>query len=162
MPWPAGSTVGGKPYREMRTAELGIAGANIGSLATLQLQLVPWWSGGFKRASINFLFNGAAGGGVQMFVTPWSMEPLEAGIQAELMNGSTAGEIFPPGGGNIEIAFDDSVWPGNYRTTTIVPTAGNSMPLNPTWKNAPFLEFVISNRQAAAISIVNFRICLGG
>lgn len=158
---PQGTTIAGKPYREITANELGILGAAVGAGATLSLQPVPWWAGGYGKARITFSFNLAAAGNVAVGVIASDTENSFS-VNDPIMDGNGGGYAFPGGGSAMEFNFDDGILPGNWRPIAVIPQAPRGMPLNPTWTKAALLYFQISNLTAAPLTVNAFTVQLGG
>lgn len=158
---PQGSARGGKPYRIISAAELGAVGAVVGVGSSLFLQPVPWWEGGYSKARLTFAFNLAAAGNVNLKVIGFDVD-TSFSIADNMVNGNGAGLNFPLGGSALEFNFDDGVLPGNYRPVQVIPQGPISMPLNPTWNKAAFLQFIIENLSAAPLTVNSFTVSLRG
>lgn len=158
---PQGSARGGKPYRIISAAEFGAVGAAVAPAASLFLQPVPWWEGGFNKARLTFAFNLAVAGNVNLKVIGFDTD-ISFSIADNMVNGNGAGLNFPAGGSALEFNFDDSVLPGNYRPVQVIPQGPISMPLNPTWNKAAFLQFIIENLSAAPLTVNSFTVSLRG
>jgi len=163
MSWPAGQMIAGKPYRQMKTAEFGQAGAVIAAAGNLDLAPFPWWAGGYGRAALTFGFSLAVGGDVQLqaFILDSDGQAIPGTPRWEIMNGIT-GENFPAGQHYVNLAWDDGILPGNYAVIQVLPGAPKSMRLNPIWNKAAFIGFVVANNTAGNLTITDFNLLLAG
>lgn len=165
MAWPAGFSIAGKPYRSMDHNEL-VGAANmpliVPTLTTTTLQVIPWWSGGYRRARMTMGFTMAAVGNVLFLMRGTSRPDAGANTPSSaIVNGAT-GENFPIGSSQVDWAWDDTQLPGNYQFTQVVPVAAKSMPLNPIWNKAAMLELSIQNNSAGNFQLDSLYILLGG
>lgn len=158
---PAGSARGGKPYRIIDANELGLAGVAVLGGASVTTQPIPWWEQGFNLARLTFAFNLAAAGNVNVKVIGFDVDTTFS-ITDDIVNGNGGGVNFPIGGSALEWNFDDGVLPGNYRPVQVVPQGPISMPLNPTWNKAAFLQFIIENLTAAPLTVNSFTMTMRG
>jgi hypothetical protein len=160
MAWPQGTQFAGKPYREITAAELGIQGLVLAGPGAVQLQLVPWWAGGYGQASIKWAFTLSANSTVQFSIGGVGTDNSNAFLSEQLGN---LGTFFPAGNNLIEMAFDDGILPGSLKYSQVVPVPGTGMALNPTWNKSPFLTITLQNLGVGPTLTINaFTILLGG
>lgn len=162
MAWPAGTNIGGKPFRTIDQNELvgGVSVFTVPAASTVSLPYIPWWSGGFSKCRIQWTFTLAAGGAVQWLVRGVNDQDTVGAPNNELLQGAS-GETWPPGTSYMDMAFDDGVWPGSYLPVQVVPQGARGLSLNPTWNKAAMLQFSIQNNTAGLFTLDALSILLG-